>query len=263
MITKNKLGLLTILATILMIGVPNIVYGAATPVDVLLEIESGTTTTNFDWGTSQNCLGNCELQGLDGANAAIPQPLESSGVTVVANGFNLDIDATGATSTGVFTMVINGNDSGDNSLFNTNLIVTITPATAGTSAFVGTLTVEGICGIDIAGALNFGTLSDGDTSVEQTITTTNTGTVGAEITTLGTDWIDSSSVTQMNAAQTAVSTSSGTFGSKTPLDPSTPVTLDASLGGTPLDAFYQTEVSLIDSFFSGSMTNTVTVSFQC
>jgi len=138
------------------------------------------------------------------------------------------------------------------------------PATI--SQVTGQLTViAGSCGINVvSGApINYGSLTSGSTSTEQTVVLQNTGTASGTLAVHGTDWLDGSSTSQILVGNTKFSTSTGiTYASKTAL-----TTSDQTVGTinpTPnLSTFWQVQVNLISSSFTGSLTQTTTFSNSC
>ena len=138
------------------------------------------------------------------------------------------------------------------------------PATI--SQVTGQLTVIGnTCGINVvSGApINYGSLTSGSISTEQTVVLQNTGTTSGTLSAHGTDWLDGSSTSKILVGNTKFSTSTGiAYASKTAL-----TTSDQTIGTinpTPnLSTFWQVQVNLISSSFSGSLTQTTTFSNSC
>ncbi|OLE44333.1 MAG: hypothetical protein AUF73_01440 [Thaumarchaeota archaeon 13_1_20CM_2_39_11] len=134
------------------------------------------------------------------------------------------------------------------------------------SQVTGQLTVvAGSCGINVvSGApINYGSLIAGSISTEQTVVLQNTGTVSGTLAVHGTDWLDGSSTSQMTVGNTKFSTSAGiTYASKTAL-----TTSDQTVGtinpSPNLSTFWQVQVNLISSSFTGSLTQTTTFSNSC
>jgi sugar lactone lactonase YvrE len=132
------------------------------------------------------------------------------------------------------------------------------------SQVTGQLTVAGTCGINVvSGApINYGSLTPGSISTEQTVVLQNTGTVSGTLAVHGTDWIDVGSTSQILVGNTKFSPTTGTYASKTSLT-ATDVTV-GTINPTPnLSTFWQAQVNLITSTFSGSLTQTVTFSNSC
>jgi len=137
------------------------------------------------------------------------------------------------------------------------------PATL--SQATGQVTViAGSCGINIVSGspINYGSLIAGSISTEQTVVLQNTGTVAGTLAVHGTDWLDGSSTSQILVGNTKFSTSSGTYASKTAL-----TTVDQTVGTinpTPnLSTFWQLQINLISSSFTGPLTQTMTFSNSC
>ncbi|TLX93143.1 MAG: hypothetical protein E6K91_09015 [Thaumarchaeota archaeon] len=133
------------------------------------------------------------------------------------------------------------------------------------SQVTGQLTViANTCGINVvSGApINYGSLTPGSISTEQTVVLQNTGTASGTLAVHGTDWLDGSSIAQILVGNTKFSTASNTYASKTAL-----TTVDQTVGTinpTPnLSTFWQVQVNLISSSFSGSLTQTTTFSNSC
>ena len=120
------------------------------------------------------------------------------------------------------------------------------------------------CGLNaVSGApINYGSLTSGSISTEQTVVLQNTGTTSGTLVVHGADWLDGSSTSQILVGNTKFSTASGTYASKTAL-----TTVDQTVGTinpTPnLSTFWQVQVNLISSSFSGSLTQTMTFSNSC
>src|SRR5207245_10957781 len=75
------------------------------------------------------------------------------------------------------------------------------------------------CGINVvSGApINYGSLTPGSISTEQTVVLQNTGTASGTLAVHGTDWLDGSSIAQILVGNTKFSTASNTYASKTAL----------------------------------------------
>ena len=124
--------------------------------------------------------------------------------------------------------------------------------------------IANTCGINIvSGApINYGSLTSGTISTEQTVLLQNTGTASGTLLVHGGDWLDVSSTSQMLVGSTKFSVTSGTYASKTAL-----TTSDQTVGTinpTPnLSTFWQLQANPLSSSFSGSLTQTVTFSNSC
>ena len=130
------------------------------------------------------------------------------------------------------------------------------------SLVTGQVSIVGnTCGINVvSGApINYGSLTSGSISTEQTVVLQNTGTTSGTLVVHGADWLDGSSTSQMTVGNTKFSTGTGTYASKTAL-----TTSDQTVGTinpTPnLSTFWQVQVNLISSSSSGSLTQTTTFS---
>ena len=137
------------------------------------------------------------------------------------------------------------------------------PATI--SQVTGQLTViAGSCGINVvSGApINYGSLTSGSISTEQTVVLQNTGTTSGTLVVHGADWLDDSSTSQILVGNTKFSTASGTYASKTAL-----TTVDQTVGtinpSPNLSTFWQLQANPISSSFTGSLTQTMTFSNSC
>src|SRR5207245_8984254 len=100
------------------------------------------------------------------------------------------------------------------------------PATL--SQVTGQVSIVGnTCGINVvSGApINYGSLTSGSISTEQTVVLQNTGTVAGTLAVHGTDWLDGSSTSQIIAGNTKFSTGTGTYASRTAL-----TTVDQTVG---------------------------------
>jgi len=133
------------------------------------------------------------------------------------------------------------------------------------SQVTGQVSIVGnTCGINVvSGApINYGSLTPGAISTEQTVVLQNTGTTSGTLVVHGADWLDGSSTSQILVGNTKFSTGTGTYASKTAL-----TTSDQTVGTinpTPnLSTFWQLQANLLSSSFSGSLTQTVTFSNSC
>ena len=133
------------------------------------------------------------------------------------------------------------------------------------SQVTGQVSIVGnTCGINVvSGApINYGSLTSGSISTEQTVVLQNTGTTSGTLVVHGADWLDGSSASQMTVGNTKFSTASGTYASKTAL-----TAVDQTVGTinpTPnLSTFWQLQANPISSSFTGSLTQTVTFSNSC
>jgi len=138
------------------------------------------------------------------------------------------------------------------------------PPTDSTTSTEGTVEIRTTCGLQFnAGApINYGEVFPGDTSEEQTLTLYNSGNVAGDILVSGSDWVDGTPTTQMNVDDTKYSTLTGDYASKTSLllTDQTLITLDPQVD---TDTFWQLQANLLDTLFSGSLTQTVDFSVTC
>lgn len=144
-------------------------------------------------------------------------------------------------------------------------IVSVPNMAPNTSAQViaGTVTILGVCGaIPLPTAVSYGSVPPNAISTEQTVTLQNiAGNVPASVSVRGTDWL-SASLDIMDVEQTAYSTTSGSYDSKSKLSAT-----DASLGTVPatgsLNTFWQLNAILNDPTFSGPAGQEVTLTVTC
>ncbi len=134
-----------------------------------------------------------------------------------------------------------------------------------TEQATGQVDVAQTCGLlfVFGDPINYGGVLPGDTSEEKTLTLDNTG--NTDVTTLlvkGTDWLDGAS-TEMTVDNTRFSTASGAFGVKTTLSTTDKTITSAFSASTDLDSFWQLQANLLDSAFSGSLTQTLDFTVTC
>lgn len=149
-------------------------------------------------------------------------------------------------------------------IVDSSALFTVT-APSDTASIQSSVTIAGTCGISTTGTLQYGTLIPSATSPEQILTVQNTGTVSAALLVSGTDWLDGSSVNQINAGNTKWSTSPGTaFNAKTSLT-LVPVIMTSILDIAPatLPTYWQLQANLNHGTFTGSLTQTVLLSVSC
>ena len=120
------------------------------------------------------------------------------------------------------------------------------------------------CGIGLgSGApISYGAISQGETSAEQTLVIQNTGNVNATAFLSGSAWIDSSNSTIINIDNTRYSSSSGEYSAKTQLSVDD-VSFMVIQPTRDTNTFWQLEATLLDSSFSGSLTQTVNFVATC
>ena len=129
--------------------------------------------------------------------------------------------------------------------------------------FTITVNVIVACGIDIQSSnISFGTIDPGATSAEQTLSITNTGNTEGTVSISAAPWVDDADVTQMGSNATRIATASGTYDSKVPLSESA-----QNLGVVPeqgiVNLFLQLHTDLIDSLFSGGLSQEMDVNLVC
>jgi hypothetical protein len=125
-----------------------------------------------------------------------------------------------------------------------------------------TVTILGICGaLADPATIDYGTLAPNDISSEESVTLMNTlGNVPSDVDVSGTNWRDVGDV--MNVGTTHYSTSSGSYGSKTPLSttPANLVTIPATQSSA---TFWQLQAILSNPVFIGPAVQTVTLTVTC
>jgi len=128
----------------------------------------------------------------------------------------------------------------------------------------GTVEILTTCGVQFnSGApINYGAVLPGDTSDEQTLTLYNSGNIAGDILVSGSDWVDDTPTTQMTISDTKYSTITGDYTSKTSLQ-LTDQTLMTLNPQNNTNTFWQLQANLLDSLFSGSLTQTVDFSVTC
>jgi len=128
----------------------------------------------------------------------------------------------------------------------------------------GTVEILTTCGVQFnsGSPINYGAVLPGDTSDEQTLTLYNSGNIAGDILVSGSNWIDGTSTTQMDVTDTKYSIISGNYDSKTSLSltDTTLLTLDPQVN---TDTLWQLQANLLDTLFSGSLTQTVDFSVTC
>jgi len=136
--------------------------------------------------------------------------------------------------------------------------------TSGDTSTTGTVEILTTCGVQFnSGApISYGAVLPGDTSVQQTLTLYNSGNIAGDILVSGSDWVDGTPTTQMNVDDTKYSTLTGDYTSKTSLQ-LTDQTLTTLNPQVNTDTFWQLQANLLDTLFSGSLTQTVDFSVSC
>jgi len=176
----------------------------------------------------------------------------------VANIGDLDGDGVNAIAVGAY-----GDDEGGSGRGAVHIIFLdgILPDSTSTTGTVQILTT---CGVQFnSGApISYGAVLPGDTSNEQTLVLYNSGNIAGDILVSGSDWVDGILITQMNVGDTKYATITGDYSSKTSLllTDQTILTLNPQVN---TDTFWQLQANLLDTLFSGSLTQTVDFSVTC
>jgi hypothetical protein len=133
------------------------------------------------------------------------------------------------------------------------------------ATFSGTVTAAATCGISFTSGtpVNYGTIFNvGDITSEQTVAIKNTGRSPMDVFLHGTDWTDGAT-TIMVVGDTHYSASTGTYGSKTALA-TTDGTKIFTLGNTAQkNSFWQLQSNLLNIDYTGTPSQTVTVTGIC
>lgn len=130
----------------------------------------------------------------------------------------------------------------------------------------GTVNILGTCGLSIvSGApVNFGTMLPGATSADKKLTLDNTGTTSGTLSVSGSDWKDAGGTTHILAKFTKYTSKTTTtaYASKIPLTaiPTVVGTISPSVNNATT---WQLQSTLIDSSFSGSLTQTIDLTLAC
>jgi hypothetical protein len=145
-----------------------------------------------------------------------------------------------------------------------NRISSFSASTSG-SQVTSSVNIAGTCGLSVISGspISYGTLLPGATSTEQTVVLDNTGSIPATLQVKGSNWLDVTLLNKMNVDNTKFSTTSGTYASKTSL-----LTTDQTITGAfsptiNLNSLWQMQVNLLDSSFSGSLTQTMDFTATC
>jgi len=136
----------------------------------------------------------------------------------------------------------------------------VTNAFADSAQIDATVTIPATCGIaTTTNTVNFGSVNTGATSTEQNLYVNNTGSVEANISIKGLDWVNGTNT--MPVGQTRYAVTTGTYGSKTPLTTSDQVLANnvANGGNTPL--YLQMVVPIGQA--AGIYTQNITVTTTC
>ena len=147
---------------------------------------------------------------------------------------------------------------------NNNRVLKFTASTSG-SQVASSVNIAGTCGLSVISGspISYGTLLPSATSTEKTVVLDNTGSIPATLQVKGTNWLDATLVNKMNVDNTKFSTTSGTYASKTSL-----LTIDQTITGafsptTNLNSLWQMQANLLDSSFSGALTQTMDFTATC
>ncbi len=129
----------------------------------------------------------------------------------------------------------------------------------------GTVLISGTCGLTLGAAPDYGTLAPGGTSSEPGIglTITNTGTAVGTLSVSGTDWV-SGGISHIAVGGTHFAftpPAAPVYASKTPLT-TTPTAVPGVIWGTNATV-WQLKATLINTPFSGTLTQTMTFSMAC
>ena len=128
------------------------------------------------------------------------------------------------------------------------------------------VTIGETCGIQFVAegaTISYGQILPGDTTAEQVFTVINPGNVPAQIKVSGTNWLDDSDGTVMNADSTRYSVTMGDYSSKTALDTTANTIISTLEPQTNTETFWQLEANLLDVTFSGSLSQTLDFSSSC
>ncbi len=147
-------------------------------------------------------------------------------------------------------------------------VLKIIPAsTSGTEQTIGQVNILGTCGLTFISGnpLNYGDLTPGSVSLEQTLTLQNTGTISADLFVSGSDWVDATPASIIDVSKTAFYDSSGAYATKTSLDTTPAIILDVAkfTPSTNVDTYWQLLADLLNPSFTGSLTQTMDFSASC
>jgi hypothetical protein len=128
------------------------------------------------------------------------------------------------------------------------------------------VTIGTTCGIQFVptdGTISYGEILPGDITAEQKFTVINPGNVPAEIKVSGTNWLDNSNANQMNVNNTKYSAVTSDYSAKTGLLATASTIFSSLAPQTNTSTFWQLEANLLDSLFSGALTQTLDFSSSC
>ena len=130
----------------------------------------------------------------------------------------------------------------------------------------GTVKILGTCGLSFASGapVNYGSLVSGATSAEQKLTVDNTGTTKGTLSVSGSDWKDASGMIHILAQYTKYTTKTTVvpYASKTSLS-SIPTVVGVILPSVNNVTTWQLQANLINTPFSGTLTQTMSLSLSC
>jgi hypothetical protein len=132
------------------------------------------------------------------------------------------------------------------------------------ATFSGTVTAAATCGITFPSGtpVNYGTIFlVGDITSEQTVGMENTGRSQEVVSVQGTAWTDGAT-TIMNVGSTHYSATSGTYGSKTVLTGADAQITTLNNRQTK-NTFWQLQANLLNPDYTGTPSQTVTVTGAC
>ena len=128
----------------------------------------------------------------------------------------------------------------------------------------GSVTVLGTCGLAFASGapINYGSLTPNAISTEKNLVLDNTGNVNGTVKVKGGDWLDGSSVKRMHTNATKISNSTSTYAAKITLK-ATDQSFGIVTSAVNKTTFWQLQVKLISSNFTGSLTQTMNFTVTC
>lgn len=136
-----------------------------------------------------------------------------------------------------------------------NAAITTSSVTIGTTC--------GIVFVPTNATINYGQILPGDITAEQTFIVKNPGNVNATLKVSGTNWLDSTSANKMNVDNTKYSLTSGAYSAKTALNTVSTSIVSSFTPQVNTNTFWQLEANLIDTLFSGALTQTMSFSSSC
>lgn len=228
-------------------------------------------TSRFAYATSMSFYPNSGASGnlisysVGMATASTPYTLTFD-TTTVASGTT---SSTGATS-GTFTVPSSATVGPHNITFNDGIAAdqqvmpfqVLSSSSTSSSTVTSSVTIAGTCGLSLGegGSINYGKLISGSASAPQILTLDNTGSATATLLAFGSNWLDSSGNTQINAGNTQWSLTPGppftglTF---------TPATLTSNFASGNLQTYWQLIANLNNPTFTGTLTQSIGLSVSC